>query len=166
MNNKKQQKEFNKFKLKRRVPDFIGAWVNKEGVETFGGEPCYKSYILGFVISEESSIVLDLSGISTMDNPFTTKGIMIQKYDDEKCHTSMISEMLRYWPDKNVKKSGFDKNFSIIDQWDGDYITGEFDIVGEDPCGVFILIKDDKGPLFQRLAKEVAEKMVTSFDLL
>lgn len=166
MNKEKKQKEFNKIKLQTKIPDFIGAWVNREGVETFGREPIYKSYVLGFVTSQESSIVVDLIGISTIDNPFTTKGVLVQNYDEDKCQISMKAEMVRYWPDKNVKKSGFDKNFSIIDQWDGNYTTGEFDIVGEDPCGVFILIKDDKGPLFQRLAKEISQKLALSLKLL
>ena len=169
MDNKKRLQEIHSFlgelEFQNKTPDFIGAWGSKEPIENFNGMDI-SSYLLGFKQENNNYIVLDILGVSTMDSNLSKKGITIQQYDLEKCHISTNGESLRYWADKNVKKSGFDKRLPIIDQWDGNYITGEFDSPGVDPFGVFIIIKNDKGPLFQRLAQEISQKLALSLKLL
>lgn len=163
MDNQKRQELIMKFLeglgFETKVSDFIGAWLSKERSNSFGGI-INKSYMLGFVEDEKSSIVVDALGISTLDNPFTTDSILIQKYNEEEAYEETASERLRYYPDPAVKKTGFQKNFPILAYCEDKVVTGQFDIVGEDLSGYFFLAQNDNSNEFLEAAGKIKEKLM------
>ncbi len=163
MNNKERQESIKKFLedfgFETKVPDFIGAWLSKERTNSFGGI-INRSYMLGFVEDEKSSIVVDALGISTLDNPFTTDSILIQKYNEEQAYEESASERLRYYPDSSVKKTGFKKNFSILSHCESSIVTGQFDIVGENPSGYFFLAQNDNSNEFLEATERIKENLL------
>lgn len=158
MDNKQRKKSIliflEKIGFETKVPDFIGAWLSKQSTNSFGGI-INKSYMIGFVEDEKSSTVVDALGISNLDNPFTTDSFLVQKYNEEEAYQESASEILRYYPDPAVKKTGF----PILAHFEGS-VTGQFEIVGEDPSGYFLLVQNDDSNDFLEAAGKIKENLL------
>lgn len=163
MNNKEREESIKRFLedfgFETKIPDFVGAWHSKQRVDSFAGIVS-GSYIVGFITSEESSIVVDVIGISIFDNPFTTEGIMVQKYKEELSFGEASYEVIRNYPNPDVKKLGFQRDFPYLARLEGDPIIGEFDIAGDDLIGFFWISKNDDSETFLDITKEIKEKLL------